>query len=48
MSFEKSGDQSLKKPLIEADKMKFLFGEMISEVILSSWIYTIFSTYLDW
>jgi hypothetical protein len=36
INFEKSGDQSLKKPLIEADRMKFLVGDIKRDVILSS------------
>ena len=36
MSFEKSGAQSLKKPFKEAERIKFLFGEIMRDVILSS------------
>jgi hypothetical protein len=36
MNLEKSGDQSLRKPFNEADRIKFLFGDIIREVILSS------------
>ena len=36
ISFEKSGDQSLRIPLIEADAINFLFGDIIKDVILSS------------